>query len=203
MKAQVNQDYTVVFTVAEGDAFIPGLDPGDFTVTVADPTGAAETAPAVSAAGVGGGLYQFTVPGAFLTARGTYVASILVDDGGATQQAQTHFIDVVDDTLGVKTSVTWVAASNQIVVNAWLEDAQSQPIAAVEDCSVLLVDSSGTTLEGPEVVAAPLLNGVFEVVLTAPALAVGEHAAMLYVSIARLLGATYTSITGLTFSRTS
>jgi hypothetical protein len=203
MKAEINQELTVVFSVVTNNALVSGLVPADFEARVTRPDGSADTVLPVAATAATNGTYQFAIPAVFLDEKGTYVATLSVDDGGLNQQVQTHFIEVQDSTTQLQASVTWRAANNLIVVNAWLEDAQGQPILNVEDCTVTLADAEGAVLEGPEVAAAPVFNGAFLVELTAPALAIGEHAAMLLVEITRVGGATYQSLTGLTFSRTS
>ena len=200
MKARLGEDYTVVFSVVTANALVAGIAPGDFTVQVLDPGGVNSGVAVVEETDVAGGTYRFTIPGAFLDAEGTYVTTITVAAPNA--QVQTHFIDVEDDTTGVQSSVTWDAANNLIVVNSWLNDAEGEPLIDVEDCTVILLSSAGATLVGPEVVAAPLANGAFEVELAAPVFAVGEHATILQVSITRTDGLTYTGLTGVTFSRT-
>jgi hypothetical protein len=95
MSGVVGTGYVVTFAARNGNGTPrTGLVAGDFTVTVRNPGDTASNNPAVSE--VGGGMYRFTIPGAFTTTHGVGEYGYTIDLTTAPRDIAGGFVEFFD-----------------------------------------------------------------------------------------------------------
>lgn len=139
------------FAVVQLGSIVAGIAPGNFTVTVVDPTDAASLNPAVTESATKPGLYTFLVTSAFITANGTGEYGVVVE---INKPAPGRIVDAFSDALKVSeddfdslsqalvaTRTTAIAGSSTTEIRTNLVEADG----FYNDLQVVIINAAGVS----------------------------------------------------------
>lgn len=202
---RIDQNLRVFFEVDVAGALAVALTGGNFTVTVLNPQNSAILSPAPTvAASLKLGVYYFDVPSSFFATHGVGMYSALIEIP-SLPQIKFETIQVRDELAKIEASVTLDPQANLLRVNAWLMRDQGQDLTGLSNATMRLFRYDGTALIALATTASPDAQGVFAFNVAAPALAVGETATYVDLTMDKAGPPvrTYRAKVGVTFSRTS